>query len=397
MSKPANKTLIGIFVVGAVALAVVAVVVLGSGKFFKQTLKYVMFFEGSVKGLSVGAPVIFRGVKVGSVSEIKMAINPKDLSITIPVYVELGGESKMVGLGKEKGVVETLRQRGIKIKREMMQQFIDRGLRAQLDMQSFVTGQLDVALDFHPDKPAKFVGADPNTPETPTVPTGLQEVLKKLEELPLEQIVMDISSAVKGIDRVVNSPEIMQTMRSASQAAEEARQLIHEVNVKAGPVLSSVQGAMGDARQLIQNMDGKVGPAASNINDTLKEAQKLMRDLNEKTTTLTSSIDGAVKDAQTLLRNVDGQVEPVATSLKDTLASIKKASDEAGVTLQQAQQTLVTLEGDIGGDSELVLEIREAIRQMQDTLRAIKGLAKTLEQQPDSLIFGKKRMREEVK
>ncbi len=396
MSKPANKTLIGIFVAGAVALAVVAVVVLGSGKFFKPTLKYVMFFDGSVKGLSVGAPVVFRGVKVGSVSEIRMAINPKDLSITIPVYVDLGAEAKFEAIGAGAGMVEAFQRQGVKAKREMMQKFIDRGLRAQLDMQSIVTGQLQIALDFYPDKPAKFVGADPKTPEIPTIPTALQAFLKKLEELPLQQIVMDIAAAVKGIDRVVNSPEIMQTMRSASQAAEEARQLIHEVNAKAGPVLSSAQGAMEDARQLIQNMDGKIGPVASNINDTVKEAQKLMRDLDEKATTLTSSIDGAVKDAQTLLRNVDGQVDPISTSVKDTLASIKKASDEAGVTLQQAQQTLVTLEGDIGENSEMVLEIKEAIRQMKDALRAIKGLAKTLEHQPDSLIFGKKRMRKEV-
>ena len=75
MSKPANKTMIGLFVVGAIVLIVVAIGVLGSGKFFKRQFNYFMVFEGSVKGLNVGSPVVFRGVKVGVVSVIRMHFN----------------------------------------------------------------------------------------------------------------------------------------------------------------------------------------------------------------------------------------------------------------------------------------------------------------------------------
>jgi paraquat-inducible protein B len=98
MSKPANKTMIGIFVVAAIGLVVVAIVLLGSGKFFKDKPKFVMYFEGSVKGLTVGSPVVFRGVKIGSVTEIGMRFNPTDLSVLIPVYTELGdADIEMVG------------------------------------------------------------------------------------------------------------------------------------------------------------------------------------------------------------------------------------------------------------------------------------------------------------
>ena len=65
MSKPASKTLIGVFVIGAIALAVLAVVVFGSGRFFSEKMPLVMYFEGSVAGLNIGSPVMFRGVKVG--------------------------------------------------------------------------------------------------------------------------------------------------------------------------------------------------------------------------------------------------------------------------------------------------------------------------------------------
>ena len=88
MSKPANKTMIGLFVVGAIALIVVAIGVLGSGKFFTEKFTYVMVFEGSVKGLNVGAPVVLRGVKVGAVSDIRMHFDYATKGVTVLVYAE---------------------------------------------------------------------------------------------------------------------------------------------------------------------------------------------------------------------------------------------------------------------------------------------------------------------
>ena len=93
MSKPVNKTMIGLFVVGAIALVVVAIGVLGSGKLFKESIPYVMVFEGSVKGLNVGSPVVFRGVKIGSVSDIRMRFNYATKAMTILVYVGFRGAS----------------------------------------------------------------------------------------------------------------------------------------------------------------------------------------------------------------------------------------------------------------------------------------------------------------
>jgi sporulation protein YlmC with PRC-barrel domain len=90
MSRQANKTVIGIFVVGAIALVVIAVLILGSGKFFKKTFTAVCYFEGSVGGLNVGAPVIFRGVKVGSVKNIVLQFDPEKLTQTWVSNIPLG-------------------------------------------------------------------------------------------------------------------------------------------------------------------------------------------------------------------------------------------------------------------------------------------------------------------
>jgi paraquat-inducible protein B len=154
MSKPANKTMIGLFVVGAIVLVVVAIGVLGSGKFFTQKFTYFMVFEGSVTGLNEGSPLVFRGVKIGAVSNILMYFNFATKVPTVLVYVE-SEKAHVIPYNIDQATAEKLRMQGQYV---FMKELIARGLRAQLEMQSIVTGQLQIALDFYPDKPAVYTG-----------------------------------------------------------------------------------------------------------------------------------------------------------------------------------------------------------------------------------------------
>ena len=138
MSKPANKTMIGAFVVGAIALIVVAIGVLGSGKLFKVSVPYLMVFEGSVKGLNVGSPVVFRGVKTGAVSSIRMRFDYATKAMTIVVYVDTD-PSQIETVNLDVTLAEEIERHE---RYAIMKQLIARGLRAQLEMQSIVTGQL---------------------------------------------------------------------------------------------------------------------------------------------------------------------------------------------------------------------------------------------------------------
>ena len=94
MSKTANKTLIGAFAVGAAALLLLAVAVFGSGMLFKETARFVLFFDRSVSGLSVGSPVVFQGVPVGRVTDIRLVGNLDKLSFAAPVFIELDLENQ---------------------------------------------------------------------------------------------------------------------------------------------------------------------------------------------------------------------------------------------------------------------------------------------------------------
>ena len=191
MSKPANKTLIGAFIIGAIALLVLAVLIFGSGKFLKKTFCAVMFFEGSLKGLNEGAPVIFKGVKIGVVTNIRLLYDPVSDSLRIPVIIELEPEKVERADVAERQPVE-----GMKL-------FIEKGLRAQLQMQSIVTGQLMIALDFFPDKPPKYVGFVKEHLEIPTVPTPFAEITKTLHDLQLKEMVRKFNVTLNSLRKLI--------------------------------------------------------------------------------------------------------------------------------------------------------------------------------------------------
>jgi paraquat-inducible protein B len=316
---------------GAIALVVIAIVTLGSGKLFKRTTSAVCYFEGSVGGLDKGAPVVFRGVKIGTVKEIAFRFDPKKVHVTIPVFIEL--EQRRKGVTKEE-IIETYKQ------------LIDRGLKAQLEMQSIVTGQLQVALDFYPDKPTKLVGIDPEYLEIPTVVSPLQELQKKVEKIPIEEIFQQVLSAVNGIEKVVNSPEIPETIHSINEAAKEIK-----------PLAANLEEAVKDVRKLVQNVDGQVGPLATNLNETVQEAK------------------GTIK-------NINTRIEHLEESIEKTIKTAEK-------TIIVAEKTLQNIEANVGENSTIIYELNQSLEEVRKFTRSLRNLSDHLERHPESVIWGK--------
>lgn len=207
MIRKINKTTIGAFVVGAIALLLIAITVFGSGQIFRQADKYVLFFNGSVKGLSVGAPVIFRGVKIGNVVSINLAYDEQTQEVLIPVVIDVE-LSRVMGIPEMPGYPDYLK-------------FIEQGLRARLEIQNFITGQLMLALDFYPDKPAKFYGIVKTHPELPALPIS-PDIFQVMNDIPIKEITVNLGHAVEGINRLVNSEgvsEMGKTLRRINSSA----------------------------------------------------------------------------------------------------------------------------------------------------------------------------------
>jgi paraquat-inducible protein B len=205
--RKANKIKIGAFVVGAVILLVAAILIFGSGVLFKQSDKYIVFFDGSVKGLSVGAPVIFRGVKIGNVVSIDLAYDQETQSVLIPVVID-------VELARVKGVSD-------KFGYPDYAQFIQQGLRAKLEVQNFITGQLMLGFDFYPQDSKKMYNIIKNYPELPALPIS-PDIFEVMNEIPIKEITNNLAQAVTGINRLVNSEGIAdldKTLREITQSA----------------------------------------------------------------------------------------------------------------------------------------------------------------------------------
>ena len=155
MGSKISPTVIGAFVVGAIIFMVAGVLLFGGGNSSRRRQPYVLFFDSSVEGLNVGAPVIFRGVQVGQVTEISALVDPQKFDLVIRVKIEtVRGVVKIVG-AEDQSFQES---------RQGVEGLIQKGARASLRMQSFVTGLLYVAFDFHPDTPVKLMGLDPKLP-----------------------------------------------------------------------------------------------------------------------------------------------------------------------------------------------------------------------------------------
>lgn len=343
MSRGVSRSAIGGFVLGALALIVVGVGVLGSGKLFRRSQEFVMFFEGSVSGLNEGAPVVFRGVKIGSVKDIQLVYDPRDSSFRIPVVVELEPH-RVTGVAKDTPP------------QDQFKKLVERGLRAQLVTQSFVTGQLMISLDFMPEKPAEFKGGSP-LPEIPTVPTVMQQLTRKLEDLPLEEMVNKIVKSVDGLEALINSPELRGSLGSMEKALQELAELAKNLNTQVGPLGSVLQDTIREYGRLAKDADAQVVRTGSAVQDTIWEFGRLSQELEAK-------------------------VAAISTSLGKTLGTADSAAEQAKKAMDSIQR--ITQE-----DSPLIQRLTMAMEEMASAARSIRVLADYLGRHPEALIQGK--------
>ena len=347
MSKKASKTAIGGFVLGALALIVVGVLIFGSGKFMTKTETYVMYFEGSVRGLNVGAPVVFRGVKIGSVTRIELLANTDDLSFTIPVFAEVE-QNKFTLTGDE--ILDLSPE-------EQLPLLVARGMRAQLIKQSMVTGQLIVELDFHCGKPAKLVAGYSEYMQIPTIRSGMDDLVKQIEKAPIQEILNKVLSAVDGIEKAINSKEVKKSLSYLEQTVKNLNKLVLNIDSRIEPLVSTVEETVKDYGKLARNVDRQVKPVLSGIVETERHAYKLVKNVNAQVTRLGSSIEEAAKSAN--------------------------------AALVEATKTLNTIEGLTSEDSQMMYQITTTLKELSAAARSIRVWADYLERHPEALVRGK--------
>lgn len=338
----ANPTVVGGFVVGAIALMIAGVLFFGSASMFAPKIPVVMYFPGSVEGLNTGAVIEFSGVQLGTVTGVTAEIQP-DLSIQVVVDGELNPNAVSLGKG-----VEATGTPG-----ENFIRFIERGIRAQLTTGSLLTGQKIVSLAFLPDQPAIMRGPKAGEYEIPTVPSDfdvykaeIADTLAKIQALPLEQLI----------------GSMMTTIDKFGTTADTANGLMSTVKDDTASVLNRVDAMLAQAEQL----------------------------------GLVANTNTAVVDVSTLAGDANVSLEELTSLARTAIASFEQSSEALQIALEKVTSTLSEAEGVISPDSELsratiatLNDLSVAVRDIGMTANSIRVLTDYLARNPDSILFGK--------
>jgi len=301
MSKRVSPAVIGAFVVASFAILVVALIVVGSGKMFTRPVRFICMFQGNLNGLKVGAPVKVRGVQIGTVAAIELRLLPSQGQIRpgirglrLPVIIDVD-RSQVLARGASGEALET----------SGFDEWIKRGMRAQLATESLLTGLLYIDLDLHPNTPIKFV-LEPDGPyrEIPTVQTDLAQlqerltkVLDKFDKIDFQALVVSITDAANSIKTLTGSPELKATLESLKGT------------------MANLNQAVNSARDLINNANAKVGPLISDIRESSDEANETMKETRAALISLQQTLDPN---------------SPLAVHLNQTLDSLTETSQSLG-------------------------------------------------------------------
>ena len=341
MNRRVSPTLIGTFVIGALGLIVIATLMFGSGRFFRTTKEFVLYFDGSVNGLRVGAPVKFRGVEIGTVKKILLRLEKEASVLRIPVIIELDLE-KFTSKGATGAAIQDP---------EVRNELIAQGLRGQLQMESFVTGLLFVGMDFFPDSKLTLVqqpGVSYQYPEIPTEPTTLQvagskfnEIIAKFDEVDVKGLLASFERTAKGIEALVTSADLKATVQSTDE------------------LVKKLETVADNIAQLATTFDEKV---------------KILSDDFQLTTS----------EARSAMKNAGATFDKVSSAITQLQA-----------TLKETQITMANVQDLTDPDSPTFYEITRTLKEVSDAARSLRLLANYVERNPRALIFGKPETRED--
>jgi len=317
MNEKPNTVAIGAFIVGAALIAISTVLFISGSGWGGEKNKVVMVFEGSVKGLTVGAPVALRGVQIGQVTDIHLLFDTDTIDITMTVEAEID-DNKFETRGDAEGYLGD--------------EMIARGLRAQLNSQSILTGLLYIQLDFHPNTPVKLAEIDSPYSQIPTIPTDLQRIARQLESMDFAAIAEDIQTIADSLGTFVSTKEF---------------------------------------QQLPQD-----------LHDTLSSFEALSEQLKTQLASSGPKLDALLDETSETMSTLDSEIPKISASAIQTLKILDTA-------MAAFEETMIEIDALVSDDSATTYALNKALKEISMAARELQLLAKTLEEHPEALIRGK--------
>jgi paraquat-inducible protein B len=320
MSSKANPKVIGAFVLGGIALLIAGLLAFGGTNLFRERHVLVAYFDGSLKGLRLGAAVTFRGVPIGQVTDIQVLFEPETIRAKIPVVFELDPD-RVIDVGMDSNISDE----------DTLRAYTERGFRAQLEMDSLVTGLLSINLNFHEDatpveRVDRGVFALPY-PEVPTMPSDMERL-----QAGAGQIIQEATTALNGLNEILsevsdqisgNEDRLGDIIDSVAQFAESVRDTqpqfqrlldeaidataaVGQVSGTANELLAANADRVGETLERLQANGAALARMADQVNNMVAENREGLRDFSQGGL---YEISGLARDAQLMVDQITRVME----------------------------------------------------------------------------------------
>ncbi len=365
---------------------------------YTKKIKFIMFFDSSIRGLNLGAPVEFKGIKIGSVLDVRLEFDRGSTSFRIPVLIEIEPQRII-----ERGI------QGEGASHQALNSLVERGLRARLQTGSLLTSQLFIELDMHPGSPVNLSGSDTPYPELPTLPTSnfgaitqsAEELLAKLNTVDIEEVTSVLVDTIQTANKTMHSadkaitsaktlieapgiPEAIENVRVALQNFKNITQKMDDSNLiaSATKTLSSADKAINNVDKAISSTDKIINSASntlSGVDQTLSSADKAINSANKLLTA--PGITEAIEDIRIALKNFKNVTQKLddsnlVASASKTLSNVDEIMNESKQTLSNANKAIDSAITTANNANKLITSpgITKAIEDIRVSLKSFKSI-----------------------
>ncbi len=309
MSKQANPTIIGAFVLGAIVIALIGITVFASGQWFTQKSEFVVYFNESVNGLSVGALVKMQGVPIGKVTDIQVQLDPETKRILTPVFIEIEHEKCQ----------KLLQFKELSGKQTIMEQLITDGLRLQLQYTSLVTGKLYIESLLSPDTPMNLTHLNKDYTELPTIASNSQAVKKsisdamnEIQNIPFQELFAELLITIKNIKEITGSAETRQAIKSLATSLAELQSILQTFNNHSESIAGYAEKTLLHSSNAMQKLDNATTPILESVQTTIDNTNITLKQFEASA----NSVGNVFNENAQFQQNLNGTLTELRRSAK---------------------------------------------------------------------------------
>ena len=421
MKQKKNAFYLGLFVLGALLVLLILLLSVGGQNIFTQKVNYILYFDKSVKGLNVGAPVMFRGVRVGQVEAIQFAKQlKKRRGVSWPIEVTIALDPVSLDVGKDNDynsssfIDSTARNalllfHGQRLVKEWMQTMVaDNSLCAWLQTLSLLTGQLYIELDFDYEYPP--TKNEIKLLREGVIPSRMSTIERISQTLKQKERMDAFNIAITQLSDFVSSGRARETLDNLFTISENAKEITGDANklissftqnsAKTGfsvlTVLSQAGQALMNANRFLTTLNQEAPELLTSAKSTVTTAQgtlanakETIENANKRITELSTKVDAVIASVNQLCEKLNNDADLEKGPGAKVLQDLHELTKQMQKTFAELETTIVGVQNSLQPESQERMAIQNFMEQINRAAASIRTMADTIQQNPESLLWGK--------